>query len=519
MKSPLCLACNVELCDDAITLPCHHSFCKSCLKKKIDHLHQHEVNSGLKCPHCETRAKPPWVFPYTFYKMETAPTVSILSRLKWPSRIDRRVQRARRLININVLPAKKKPAIQLSVQNSLRFKRHELLKWWLDRVAFSFDFIQSLCDEAIRKADVRAFKAIMKMSGHNNRLLPFLRDMFFVKFKRSFEDVDLYIYAYIYKRSVVVWDSLYRIANAFNTITDLSKLNWWVQNGLPLCHYSTVFTVDNIKVVDWWYRHARDSFLKLNVATVVDILDSKEELDWWRTTLAKENMEFMYTELAISNAISNNNIECLEWWSSSGLPLKIDNTAYFENCKVEILEWLKSNCPIFKKNIAYFLNDILLTSLNEESDAQQKVMTWCVENCDLSARKFIFHCVSGDCMDHFSKEGDVEKLQWWKDKGLPLRFTERAIDNASKNGHLEVLKWWKKNHPSLRYTIDALTLALDNGHYDVVEWWKTSMLPLRFNTDALKQYYNEGYSESESEQEVRIKKQKICDEIVRVYEP
>src|SRR6202043_4099859 len=43
-----------------------------------------------------------------------------------------------------------------------------------------------------------------------------------------------------------------------------------------------------------------------------------------------------------------------------------------------------------------------------------------------------------------SRSGFVHILDWWRQSGLPLKYTEAALEQASSKGHLLVLEWWRE---------------------------------------------------------------------------
>ncbi len=42
-------------------------------------------------------------------------------------------------------------------------------------------------------------------------------------------------------------------------------------------------------------------------------------------------------------------------------------------------------------------------------------------------------------IDEASSNGDIARLDWWKNSGLELQYTKKSIDSASGCGHVEVL--------------------------------------------------------------------------------
>ncbi|KAF2729532.1 hypothetical protein EJ04DRAFT_546243 [Polyplosphaeria fusca] len=50
---------------------------------------------------------------------------------------------------------------------------------------------------------------------------------------------------------------------------------------------------------------------------------------------------------------------------------------------------------------------------------------------------------SADAIDHASRSGSIQALDWWYNSGLPLKYTESALEQASSQGHIQVLEWWK----------------------------------------------------------------------------
>ncbi|KAI9336231.1 hypothetical protein DFJ73DRAFT_646803 [Zopfochytrium polystomum] len=92
---------------------------------------------------------------------------------------------------------------------------------------------------------------------------------------------------------------------------------------------------------------------------------------------------------------------------------------------------------------------------------------------------------SHDSMDGASAVGDVAVLQWWYDSGLPLGYSDQAFENASSRGRVEVLEWWRASGLRLEYTHFAMDKASANEQAESLEWWKASGLEMRYSTGAM----------------------------------
>ena len=49
-----------------------------------------------------------------------------------------------------------------------------------------------------------------------------------------------------------------------------------------------------------------------------------------------------------------------------------------------------------------------------------------------------------EAMDGASARGSVHVLEWWRQSGLPLKYSEASLEQASARGHLNVLEWWRQ---------------------------------------------------------------------------
>ncbi|KAK2858454.1 hypothetical protein FQN49_004723 [Arthroderma sp. PD_2] len=91
-----------------------------------------------------------------------------------------------------------------------------------------------------------------------------------------------------------------------------------------------------------------------------------------------------------------------------------------------------------------------------------------------------------DAMDSASRAGFIQVLEWWRNSGLPLLYTERALESASAEGHIPVLSWWRNasecspEHALPLKVGKSVLLAAQSGRTNSIAWWDQSGIPYSY---------------------------------------
>ncbi|KAI5477960.1 hypothetical protein MNV49_005752 [Pseudohyphozyma bogoriensis] len=187
--------------------------------------------------------------------------------------------------------------------------------------------------------------------------------------------------------------------------TDPSQLREQCQTLLPV----VASAWGRVEVLKW---ATESKFgLRPDRSTMAEAMDDAsrhgqvEVLEFWK----KSGLPLHYSEHSLSSATVKAEIGSLEWWKRSGLPLKIYNV-----------------------------------------------------------------------LDFASMEGTTKTLDWWSQSGLPAPYSKAALYHLSRTGNVPLLDWWKSSRFSLLYDKEVLIIATRHSRTSVLSWWKESGLDIEY---------------------------------------
>ena len=245
----------------------------------------------------------------------------------------------------------------------------------------------------------------------------------------------------------------------------------------------------NIEFLNWWLSSDIDLEYSAKSIDEASSWGRVNVLDWWLNS----GKQLKYTEYAMDYASWHGEIKVLEWWFNSGLELKytdsaIDNAS--RDCEIEVLEWWRlrgspveaglgwTRCLELKytqaavtdlhdtKTLLWWFNSGLEVKYSEKlidySTPINIIKLWLEFGLDIT----IQYCESA--IDYPSMDGNFEKLAFWFNSGLKLKYTTEAIDYAAS---AEVLDFWVKYGPEFSYTDKAIKYASYKCRIDVLDWW------------------------------------------------
>jgi hypothetical protein len=191
-------------------------------------------------------------------------------------------------------------------------------------------------------------------------------------------------------------------------------------------------------------------------------------LTWWRDSAALPTKEYIAD--AMDGASRAGFVHVLEWWRTSGLPLRYTERA-LESASAEgrvtVLEWWKNasaNAPPSRPIPLKVGKSVLLAA----------------------------------------QSGKTASLAWWDASGIPYTHSESVARIASTHGHVHVLELWHRlKGPKMIFDNQVLVGATKNGHDDVLEWWRRSGLRVEFKTCDIEEALEDADPVSGAEERVR----------------
>ncbi|KAI5848685.1 hypothetical protein DFP73DRAFT_509954 [Morchella snyderi] len=172
----------------------------------------------------------------------------------------------------------------------------------------------------------------------------------------------------------------------------------------------------------------------LKIPTLASHFARTEVLSWWLAASDPKKLNALprdYDEEPLNDASREGHIHVLQWWKSSGLPLRyglvMDVASSFGH--LDVLEWWKNSG----------------LSLN-------------------------YH----NALKGASYHGKVEVLEWWKRSGLRLVYDKEVLVEATKFNRADILEWWSRSGLRVEYCVCDIEAALEDaigGGKQAREWW------------------------------------------------
>lgn len=193
-------------------------------------------------------------------------------------------------------------------------------------------------------------------------------------------------------------------------------------------------------LLTFFWENYQPEFLKvylepsLKIPTLASHYGLTKVLSWWLGMSESGTGNLLlrpYDEEPLNDASREGHIHVLQWWKSSGLPLRyglvMDVASSFGH--LSVLEWWK--------NSGLTLNYL--------------------------------HALKGA-----SYRGEVAVLEWWKKSGLRLVYDKEVLVEATKFNRPDVLQWWSSSGLRVEYCVCDIEAALDDaigGGKEARDWW------------------------------------------------
>ena len=214
------------------------------------------------------------------------------------------------------------------------------------------------------------------------------------------------------------------------------------------------------------------------LATAVGVYTRIPVPDQWKSLCADPNtpsapLSLEYTILRRPFREITEKLAALPQWK----PLtKLAAHLILKLCRTDILDYIIK----FRNDLYWATTGLSTLPLRVSSTYGNTVLLdWWLSCPDIPTNDYL-----PDTVDAASRAGFVHVLDWWRDSGLPLRYTERALESASAEGQTAVLDWWKRvsdaapDYDPVPLKIGkSVLLAAQSGRTASLEWWDRSGIP------------------------------------------
>lgn len=279
-------------------------------------------------------------------------------------------------------------------------------------------------------------------------------------------------------KRVPSWNSFHQVLRIVQNRADLLGLGRDIRGTTPVLLRSyrdetncrslppEIWTLILEYADDWELAKALGVYTKLPVPKIWQ-LQPKEEIDPLR--VYEHELEWAAltdTPRAVCKKLSE---APLEFKHLSALFIKL--IIRFAN--TEVLEFLEANRP----DLFMALDGTTIPTKASSFFPSIKILRYWKQSAWFQDE----HMYDSEAVDGASKYGHIHILDWWwRQSGLPLRYTEAALEQASAHGHTGVLQWWQdatlQDESVVLRPGRALLWAAQFGQADVLRWWHASKI-------------------------------------------